>query len=270
VFILLPAPPGEPGGAIVVTNPAGTQELRTPDQAVTVERADRAPGSAFDMDRAEVQRLFGEALAAQPAEPARFVVLRVLCRALARHPRFREVLTRDTIELLANLAPIHDIGKVGVPDRLLRKPGPLTAEEYAEMRMHPVYGRDVIARAQERVGIGDEDLIRLAKEIVYSHHERWDGMGYPLGLAGDAIPVAGRLIALVDVYDALVSERVYKRGWPHEEVVELILAGRGTQFDPDVVDAFLRVREEWRRISIEFADEPEAPGAARPIGGRAP
>jgi putative two-component system response regulator len=196
--------------------------------------------------------------------------IRVLCQALARHPRFREVLTGGTIELLASLAPIHDIGKVGVPDRLLRKPGPLTAEEYAEMRMHPVYGRDVIARAQERVGIGDEDLIRLAKEIVYSHHERWDGMGYPLGLAGDAIPVAGRLIALVDVYDALVSERVYKRGWPHEEVVELILAGRATQFDPDVVDAFFRVREEWRRISIEFADEAEAPGAPRPTGGRAP
>jgi HD-GYP domain-containing protein (c-di-GMP phosphodiesterase class II) len=188
---------------------------------------------------------------------------RVLGRALARHPRFRDVLTRDTIELLASLAPIHDIGKVGVPDRLLRKPGPFTAEEWEEMRKHPAYGLDVIERAQRRVGIGDELLIRLAKEIVYSHHERWDGAGYPRGLKGDAIPVAGRLVALVDVYDALVSERVYKRRLPHDEVADYIVAGRGTQFDPDVVDAFVNVQDEWRRISIEFADHPEALGATR-------
>jgi putative two-component system response regulator len=118
---------------------------------------------------------------------------------------------------------------------------------------------------EERVGVRDDFLLRLAKEIVFSHHERWDGAGYPQGLRGDAIPIAGRLVALVDVYDALVSPRVYKGALSHDEVVQWITAGRGTQFDPDMVDAFLRVREEWRRIAIEFADEhDEAPAPDGP------
>ncbi len=179
----------------------------------------------------------------------------VLGEALASRPKFRDFFTPETIDLVARLAPIHDIGKVGVADRTLRKPGPLSEDERAEMSRHPVYGRDVIARAEERVGVQDDFLLRLAKEIVYSHHERWDGTGYPEGLRGDEIPIAGRLVALVDVYDALASPRVYKGALPHDEVVQAIVAGRGTQFDPDMVDAFLDVREEWRRIAIEFADE---------------
>jgi response regulator RpfG family c-di-GMP phosphodiesterase len=143
--------------------------------------------------------------------------------------------------------------------RSFRKPGPLSDDERAEMSRHPIYGRDAIARAEERVGVRDDFLLKLAKEIVYSHHERWDGSGYPEGLRGDAIPIVGRLVALVDVYDALVSARVYKGALPHEEVVQVIVAGRGLQFDPDVVDAFLRIQEEWRRIAVDFADEPEGP-----------
>jgi adenylate cyclase len=185
---------------------------------------------------------------------------RVLSEALARHPRFRSFLTLETIDLVARLAPIHDIGKVGVADRTLRKPGPLSDDEREEIERHPIYGRDVIARTEERVGVRDDFLLRLAKEIVYSHHEWWDGTGYPEGLRGDAIPIAGRLVALVDVYDALVSSRVYKGALPHEEVVQSIVAGRGSQFDPDMVDAFLQVREEWHRIAIELVDEhDEAP-----------
>ena len=193
----------------------------------------------------------------------------VLGEALASRPKFRDFFTPETIDLVARLAPIHDIGKVGVADRTLRKAGPLSDDERAEMSRHPVYGRDVIARAEERVGVQDDFLLRLAKEIVYSHHERWDGSGYPEGLRGEQIPIAGRLVSLVDVYDALASSRVYKGALPHDEVVQSIVAGRGTQFDPDMVDAFLDVREEWRRIAIEFADEhddhaapaPPAPGA---------
>jgi adenylate cyclase len=185
----------------------------------------------------------------------------VLGEALAYRPKFRDFFTPETIDLVARLAPIHDIGKVGVADQTLRKPGPLSDDERAEMSRHPVYGRDVIARAEERVGVRDDFLLRLAKEIVYSHHERWDGTGYPEGLRGEEIPIPGRLVALVDVYDALASPRVYKGALPHEEVVQAIVAGRGTQFDPDMVDAFLEVREEWRRIAIEFADEHDDPGA---------
>jgi adenylate cyclase len=191
----------------------------------------------------------------------------VMGEALAARPKFRDFFTPETIDLVARLAPIHDIGKVGVADQTLRKPGPLSDDERAEMARHPVYGRDVIARAEERVGVRDDFLLQLAKEIVYSHHERWDGRGYPEGLRGDAIPIAGRLVALVDVYDALASPRVYKGALPHDEVVQAIVAGRGTQFDPDMVDTFLEVREEWRRIAIEFADEHDEPASPEP--GRA-
>ena len=182
---------------------------------------------------------------------------RSLGEALAAHPKFRDFLTPETIDLIARLAPIHDIGKVGVADRTLRKPGPLSDDERAEMSRHPTYGRDVIVRTEERVGVRDDFLLKLAKEIVYSHHERWDGSGYPEGLRGEAIPVAGRMAALVDVYDALASARVYKGALPHEEVVQAIVASRGTHFDPDMVDAFLRIQEDWRRIAIDFADEHE-------------
>jgi adenylate cyclase len=188
---------------------------------------------------------------------------RALGEALAPHPRFRAFLTPETIDLIARLAPIHDIGKVGVADRTLRKPGPLSDDEREEMSRHPIYGRDVIARAEERVGVRDDFLLKLAKEIVYSHHERWDGSGYPQGLGGDAIPVAGRMVALVDVYDALSSARVYKGALPHDEVVQAIVDGRGVHFDPDMVDAFLRIQEDWRRIAIDFADEHDEPAAER-------
>jgi adenylate cyclase len=195
---------------------------------------------------------------------------RVLGEALASHPKFRGFLTAETIDLIARLAPIHDIGKVGVADRTLRKPGPLSDDERAEMSRHPIYGRDVIVRTEERVGVRDDFLLKLAKEIVYSHHERWDGSGYPEGLRGEAIPVPGRMVALVDVYDALASARVYKGALPHDEVVQAIVAARGTHFDPDMVDAFLGIQETWRRIAIDFADEHEEhehPAAGRPSAG---
>ena len=190
---------------------------------------------------------------------------RALGETLASHPKFRKFLTPETVDLIARLAPIHDIGKVGVADRTLRKSGPLSDEEREEMSRHPIYGRDVIARTEERVGVRDDFLLKLAKEIVYSHHERWDGSGYPEGLGGEAIPVAGRMVALVDVYDALSSARVYKGALPHDEVVQAIAAGRGVHFDPEMVDAFLRIQENWRRIAIDLADEHEEP-VAEPRG----
>jgi CHASE2 domain-containing sensor protein len=173
---------------------------------------------------------------------------RVLAEQLATHPRFRDYLTRERITLLADLAPLHDIGKVGVSDQLLHKPGSLTPEELAEMRKHPAFGRDVIALAERRTGIHDDVALTMAKEIIYTHHERWDGTGYPQGLRGADIPIAGRLMALVDVYDAAVSHRPYSSAISHDQAVSLIVAGRERHFDPAVVDAFLRVLPRFSEI----------------------
>jgi CHASE2 domain-containing sensor protein len=168
---------------------------------------------------------------------------------LRSSPRFREYLTPERIGMIAQLAPLHDIGKVGVPDAVLLKPGPLTSEEMVVMKQHPEYGYEAIVRAERDAGLTSEfgsALLQVAKELVRTHHERWDGTGYPRGLAGEEIPIPGRIMAVVDVYDALVQPRVYQAAVTHDEAVAFILAGRGTAFDPDVVDAFLDVKEEFR------------------------
>ena len=174
---------------------------------------------------------------------------RVLATQLARHPDFRQYRTPERIELLTSLASLHDSGKVGVPDRLLDKAGMLTAEETIEMRKHPVHGRDVIVHAERDAGSSDDTILALAKEIVYTHHEKWDGTGYPQGLSGRAIPIAGRLIALVDVYDAVTTRRAYRDPMSHDEAVKFIVSGKGTHFDPAVVDAFVEVSPTLRRFS---------------------
>ena len=174
---------------------------------------------------------------------------RVLAQELAIHPGYREYLTAERINLISTLAPLHDIGKVGVPDRLLNKPGELTAEELVEMRKHPVHGRDVILRTEQEVGVRDDVTLHIAKDIVYTHHEKWDGTGYPQGLRGEEIPIAGRLMAIVDVYDAAHSRRVYQGPMQHDEVVACIVKGRGTHFDPAVVDAFVKVAPVLRWLS---------------------
>ena len=157
--------------------------------------------------------------------------------------------------MIATLAPLHDIGKVGVPDAVLRKPGALTAEEHNEMRRHPNLGHDSLLRAESLAGVHDDEVIGLAKEIVHTHHERWDGAGYPQGLRGEEIPVSGRLVALVDAYDALVVQRAYRPAVSHEAAVEAIASGRGQHFDPDVVDAFLTVQEQFRKLDARHSIE---------------
>ena len=180
---------------------------------------------------------------------------RLLAEQLARHPDYAGFLTPERIELLSSLAPLHDIGKVGIPDHILNKPGALTDEELAEMRRHPVLGRDVILKAEQRVGVRDDATLAMAKDIVYTHHERWDGTGYPQGLRGTEIPIAGRIMAIVDVYDAAASRSLYRAPLSHDETVRMIVRGRGTHFDPAVVDAFARVAPMLETASRVLAED---------------
>lgn len=179
--------------------------------------------------------------------------VRALARKLQGHSRFVEQLDDRTIEMLYKSAPLHDIGKVGIPDRILLKPGRLTSDEFEVMKTHTTLGRDAIANAEKSLGL-QVAFLRIAKEIAYGHQEKWDGSGYPEGLRGDEIPVSARLMAVADVYDALISRRVYKDGMPHEQAVRIIVEGRGTHFDPDMVDAFVGIAEEFRAIALRFAD----------------
>jgi putative two-component system response regulator len=169
--------------------------------------------------------------------------VKALAQKIQRHPRFAHQLDDFSIDLLFKSAPLHDIGKVGIPDRILLKPGPLTAEEFVIMKRHTTIGKDAIekAEAQSKTQIS---FLTFAKEIAYSHHERWDGTGYPQGLAGDDIPLSARLMAIADVYDALINKRVYKSAFTHEKAVEIITAGRASQFDPDILDAFIEIESE--------------------------
>lgn len=183
---------------------------------------------------------------------------RLLASRLAAMPRFRDELTPERVELISQLSPLHDIGKVGIPDAVLHKPGALSDEERQEIHKHPGFGYETIVKAERLAGVADEFLLQLAKEIIYTHHERWDGRGYPRGLKGDAIPVAGRIMALVDVYDALSNSRSYRTSVTHDEAVRTIVAGRGTHFDPDVVDAFLALSDEFRQLSVVLRDQPVA------------
>lgn len=172
---------------------------------------------------------------------------------LVRHPRFAAALGGDRVQTLYQCAPLHDIGKVGIPDRILLKQGSLTPEEFDVMKTHPRLGLDAINAVQSQADLG-LDFLTVAKEIVFSHHEKWDGSGYPQGLAGEAIPVSARLMALADVYDALISRRVYKPGFTHEQASALIQKQRGLHFDPAVVDAFVTLGEVFQGIAKRYAD----------------
>jgi putative two-component system response regulator len=184
--------------------------------------------------------------------------VRVLAERLRNHPRFASELSNGTIDLLFKSAPLHDIGKVGIPDAILHKPGSLTAEEWVIMRRHAEHGRDALAQAEKELG-ETADFLRCAQEICYGHHEKWNGSGYPQGLAGDAIPLSARLMAVADVYDALISKRVYKPALPHEQAVAMIVKERNAHFDPDIVDALLNVAGTFLEIAASYRDETAGP-----------
>ncbi|MFH2124154.1 MAG: two-component system response regulator [Pseudomonadota bacterium] len=175
---------------------------------------------------------------------------------LQHHPRFSTLLTTANIELLAKSAPLHDIGKVGIPDHILLKPGKLTPEEWEIMKTHAQLGSMAIEQAESELTRPVEFLV-LAKEIAHWHHERWDGSGYPDGLKGDEIPVAARLMALADVFDALINRRVYKDPMSFSEAKDIIVTESGRQFDPDVVEAFLTIFDIFEIIATRYSDTEE-------------
>ena len=179
--------------------------------------------------------------------------VKALAEALRQQPKFATVLDDHTIAMLFKSAPLHDIGKVGIPDRILLKPGRYEPEEFAIMQRHPLLGLQAIEHAEQSLGTS-VDFLRVAKEIAYGHHEKWDGSGYPQGLVGEAIPLSARLMAVADVYDALISRRVYKEGMPHQQAAEIIGQGRGSHFDPDVVDAFFQIEQTFVAIAQRYLD----------------
>ena len=181
--------------------------------------------------------------------------VRALAEELARDPKYTPLLDAATIELLYKSAPLHDIGKVGIPDAILLKPGKLTPDEFEIMKTHTTLGLNALSSAERRLG-KPAPFLRLAKEIAHAHQEKWDGSGYPQGLRGEDIPLSARLMAVADVYDALISRRVYKEPMSHEDATALVLKGSGSHFDPAVVAVFERLNERFRQIAGEFSDGP--------------
>lgn len=183
--------------------------------------------------------------------------VKILARELSKTAQYSD-LDESSIELLTKSAPLHDIGKVGIPDCILQKPAELSDKEYEVMKSHPLIGVEAIAKAIGATGHPEQNsFLHYAQQMIESHHERWDGKGYPHGLQGEEIPLAGRLMALADVYDALVSQRVYKKGFSHDMAMKIITDEAGITFDPAVVKAFISRNEDFMRIAREFADDTE-------------
>ena len=180
-----------------------------------------------------------------------------LANHLRGHTRFTEELDDAVVDRLFKAAPLHDIGKVGIPDRILLKPARLDAQEFEVMKTHTTLGRDAIEKAQRHAGVR-VPLLETAMEIALSHQEKWDGSGYPQGLVGEAIPLSARLMAVADVYDALISRRVYKEAMSHVQARAVIAKGRGQHFDPDIVDAFLALEADFQSIALRFEDQNDA------------
>jgi len=177
--------------------------------------------------------------------------VRVLANQLKDHPNFSATLSDEIITLMFKSAPLHDIGKVGIPDAILLKPGKLTDEEFTIMKTHASLGAEALNVAKRE--LGDNSFLRFAREIALTHHEKWDGSGYPQGLSGSDIPLSGRLMAVADVYDALISKRVYKPAFSHDKAVEIIREGRGSHFDPDVVDAMDATEDQFKAVADQYS-----------------
>ena len=176
-----------------------------------------------------------------------------LAEALRERHLYLDELSDENIEQLRRSAPLHDVGKVGIKDAILNKPGKLTEEEFTEMKRHSEIGAEAFREA--RIMMNEASFLDLAEQLARSHHEKWDGSGYPDGLSGENIPLVARIMAIADVYDALISKRPYKEPMPHEVAVKIIKDGSGMHFDPAIVDAFLSIQDEFNHIANTFNDE---------------
>ena len=176
----------------------------------------------------------------------------LLARRMMDYPKYRGRIDDKFVRLIYETSPLHDIGKVAIPDHILRKPGKLTEDEFAVMRTHTTLGKAQLDLALEKYP--DAEFLRFARDIVACHHERYDGTGYPAGLAGEEIPLCARIVAVADVYDALTSDRVYRAALPHDEAKRMILKSSGSHFDPDVIDAFIELADQFEAINRSLAD----------------
>ena len=179
-----------------------------------------------------------------------------LASAMARHPRYRDRITASFIQLLGISSALHDIGKVGIRDAILLKPGRFEEHERALMQLHATMGGRCVGDIETR--LGNSNFLQMAREIALCHHERWDGTGYPAKMTGEQIPLAARIVAVADVYDALASRRVYKEAYTHEKCVEIIKEGASTAFDPQIVDVFLELESDFREIARRYRDAEDA------------
>ena len=177
---------------------------------------------------------------------------RLLSEHLATNPKYATVISKSFIETIVRSSPLHDIGKVGISDHILLKPGRLTPHEFETMKRHSILGGDTIRNLIQQGRT--QDFLQMGMEIAYHHHEKYNGKGYPFGLAGEAIPLSARIVAVADVYDALTSKRVYKEAMPHEQAAAIIREDAGSHFDPDVVAAFCAQEEHFRQLARDLAD----------------
>jgi putative two-component system response regulator len=178
--------------------------------------------------------------------------VKVLAKELQQFDKYKDFLTDEVVELLFLFAPLHDIGKIAIRDEILLKPGDYTKEEYDIMKQHSYYGYEALNKIKAR--LGDDNFINIAIDMAYTHHEKWDGSGYPRGLMGEEIPLVGRIMAVADVYDAIISKRVYKPPIPHKKAIEIIRGLKSTQFDPEIVDIFIEKESVFKNIAINYAD----------------
>ena len=179
--------------------------------------------------------------------------VKLLACGLKDHPRFRNNLSDKIIEIFFKTSPLHDIGKVGIPDHILLKPGKLTSAEFDIMKTHTKIGRNAILNAEKLLN-APAPFLFYAREIAYTHHEKWNGKGYPKGISGNNIPVSGRIMAVADVYDALVTKRIYKPAFTHREAIDTIKEESGKHFDPEMVEVFLEIADQFYEVSQQYSD----------------